>query len=96
MFEAKADARRQCPQITRMRRASWLPPGKTFHGVAGRHDHGGADILHPAPAGVAKGTRPRALLDALRDVIRLWFRWIVLGRLERTRRGRVRRIDPVA
>lgn len=50
----------------------------------------------PRRAGVAKGTRPRAILDALRDVIRLWFRWIVLGRLERTRRGRVRRLDPDA
>lgn len=50
----------------------------------------------PRRAGVAKGTRPRAILDALRDVVRLWFRWIVLGRLERTRRGRVRRLDPDA
>ncbi len=39
--------------------------------------------------GTAKGTRPGAVLAAVRDVLYWWFRWIALGRRKDKGRGRV-------
>lgn len=43
--------------------------------------------------GVAKGTRPRALVASVRDIASCWFRWIVLGRRAHRGRGRVSHVD---
>ena len=34
----------------------------------------------PRKLGRAKGTRIRALLASFRDILRLWFKWVVLGK----------------
>ena len=39
--------------------------------------------------GVAKGTRPRVVLRSILDILRWWWRWIVLGRRLNKGRGRV-------
>jgi glycosyltransferase involved in cell wall biosynthesis len=39
--------------------------------------------------GVAKGTRPRAVIAAVRDVCAWWWQWIVRGRRPHKRRGQV-------
>jgi glycosyltransferase involved in cell wall biosynthesis len=39
--------------------------------------------------GTAKGTRPKAILAAIRDILYWWTRWIVLGRRKDRGRGRV-------
>jgi len=41
--------------------------------------------------GQGKGTRPAASVAAVTDILTWWLRWIVLGRRERRRRGRVLR-----
>lgn len=39
--------------------------------------------------GTGSGTRPRAILTAIRDIVAWWGRWIVLGRRQDKGRGRV-------
>ncbi len=39
--------------------------------------------------GQAKGTRPKAILTAIEDVFRWWFRWIILGKRTDKGRGKV-------
>jgi glycosyltransferase involved in cell wall biosynthesis len=39
--------------------------------------------------GRGTGTRPRAIITAIRDILTWWFRWIVLGRRTDRRRGRI-------
>ena len=39
--------------------------------------------------GAGKGTRPRAILAAIRDIFYWWFQWVVLGRRLHHARGRV-------
>jgi glycosyltransferase involved in cell wall biosynthesis len=41
--------------------------------------------------GQSKGTKPAAIVAAVADILRWWFRWIVLGRREHHGRGRVLR-----
>jgi glycosyltransferase involved in cell wall biosynthesis len=43
--------------------------------------------------GVAKGTRPRVVLRSIADILRWWFRWIVLGRRPDKGKGRVFPLD---
>jgi hypothetical protein len=45
-------------------------------------------------AGEAKGTHPRAVMNSVRDILKLWFQWIVLGRRDVSGRGAVRRLKP--
>lgn len=47
----------------------------------------------PRSAGLAKGTKPRAILAAVSNIFKLWFRWIVLRRRDFRSRGKVTRID---
>jgi glycosyltransferase involved in cell wall biosynthesis len=42
--------------------------------------------------GTATGTRPRELFAAIRDILRWWVQWIVLGRRQFVRRGTVARL----
>jgi len=39
--------------------------------------------------GVAKGTRPKAIIAAIKDVFRWWLHWIVMGKRTDTGRGKV-------
>jgi hypothetical protein len=39
--------------------------------------------------GQGKGTRPRAIVAAIRDILYWWARWILLGRRADRGRGRV-------
>ena len=43
--------------------------------------------------GVAKGTRPRVVLRSIADILRWWFRWVVLGLRSDKGRGRVIPLD---
>lgn len=42
--------------------------------------------------GVATGTRWRSIYRSVRDIVRCWWRWVVLGRVDRSRRGTIVRI----
>jgi hypothetical protein len=44
--------------------------------------------------GRGKGTRPAAILAAIADILRWWFRWVVLGRRVDRGRGRVLKDHP--
>ena len=46
--------------------------------------------------GLAKGTRIPVVLRSILDILRWWFRWIVLGRRPDKGRGRVSRLDDSA
>ena len=46
----------------------------------------------PRQAGHAKGTRLRAIYASVRDIFRLWFKWVVLGKRELRDKGKVRRL----
>ncbi len=48
----------------------------------------------PRKSGTAKGTRPRAIFNSVSDILVLWFRWIVLGKREKTGKGYVKRLNP--
>ena len=49
----------------------------------------------PRKAGKAKGTRPRSLLNSVQDILRLWFKWVVLGRRNFVKKGRISRLSPL-
>jgi glycosyltransferase involved in cell wall biosynthesis len=48
----------------------------------------------PRQAGQAKGTQFRAICASVRDIFRLWVKWILLKRGQSRRRGTVRRLVP--
>lgn len=48
----------------------------------------------PRTVGVAKGTNPEALVQSVGDIVRLWMKWIVGGKLDRSNRGYVERFNP--
>ena len=39
--------------------------------------------------GRGTGTKPRAIVDAIRDILTWWTRWILLGRRPDRKRGRI-------
>jgi hypothetical protein len=39
--------------------------------------------------GRGTGTKPRAIINAIRDILTWWLRWIVLGRVSDRKRGRI-------
>lgn len=43
--------------------------------------------------GEPKGTKPKAIINSVIDIFRLWFKWIVLGKRGLIRKGRVYRLD---
>lgn len=43
--------------------------------------------------GEPKGTKPKAIINSVMDIIELWFKWIVLGKRGLIRKGRVYRLD---
>ena len=48
----------------------------------------------PRSKGAAKGTRPRSVINSVRDILRLWFKWVVLGKRSFVAKGTVRRLNP--
>ncbi len=46
----------------------------------------------PRATGVAKGTRHRALFSSVADIMKLWFRWMILGKRTITQKGKIVRI----
>ena len=49
----------------------------------------------PRNEGTAKGTRPRAILNSVLDIFRLWFKWVILGQRGQVKRGKIVRLQPV-
>jgi len=48
----------------------------------------------PRAAGKAKGANPSGILESLRDILKYWFKWIVLRRLPKPiKRGRIIKMD---
>lgn len=43
--------------------------------------------------GEAKGTRPKAIINSVKDILKLWFRWVVLGRRVFIKKGRICRLN---
>lgn len=48
----------------------------------------------PREAGEAKGTRLRAIDNSVRDIFRLWFKWIILGKRGAIKKGTIKRLNP--
>lgn len=48
----------------------------------------------PRGEGEAKGTRLESIFNSLADILGLWFKWIVLGKLKFTKKGTISRLDP--
>jgi glycosyltransferase involved in cell wall biosynthesis len=48
----------------------------------------------PRGTGEAKGTRTKAIMRSIRDILWLWFKWIVLGKAGKRMPGKVIRLDP--
>ena len=48
----------------------------------------------PRATGTAKGTRWRAIMTSVKDILRLWLRWVVLGKRTFIRRGAIDRLNP--
>jgi len=44
--------------------------------------------------GEAKGTRAGAILNSVKDIFRLWFRWVVLGKRGVIKKGEIIRLNP--
>lgn len=44
--------------------------------------------------GTAKGTRLKAITRSVRDILSLWFRWVMLGRRGSIKKGKIYRLSP--
>lgn len=47
----------------------------------------------PRTKGKAKGTRLKSIKNAILDIFRLWWKWMVLGRIDRTHPGQITRLN---
>jgi len=47
----------------------------------------------PRSEGAAKGTRPNAIINSVNDILQLWFKWVVLGKREYIRHGKITRLS---
>ena len=47
----------------------------------------------PRIKGEAKGTRFGAILAAIKDIFRLWIKWIVFNKIDRSNAGQIHRLD---
>lgn len=68
-------------------------------GLIKSHWKGASIIEVPIPfmhrqIGSAKGTRPKAILKAVRDIFQLWFQWIILGKRGLVKKGQITRLNP--
>lgn len=46
----------------------------------------------PREKGSAKGTRLKAIMNSVKDILRLWFKWVVLGGRGKIKKGKIYRI----
>jgi len=46
----------------------------------------------PRSIGKAKGTSLKAIANSVKDIFKLWFKWVILGKRGRIRKGRIYRI----
>lgn len=44
--------------------------------------------------GEAKGAKVKAIITSVKDIIRLWFSWIVLGERDKVKKGKIYRLNP--
>ena len=47
----------------------------------------------PRRSGEGKGTQPRAIMNSVGDIFRLWFRWIILKKEEVAPKGHIQRLN---
>lgn len=47
----------------------------------------------PRKVGVSKGTRIKSIMSAIKDIRRLWFKWVVLGERGTVKKGEVCRLE---
>ena len=48
----------------------------------------------PRTKGKAKGVTPKTITNSVKDILLLWFKWVVLGRRGRISKGKVYRLEP--
>lgn len=46
----------------------------------------------PRASGEAKGTRVKAIVSSVKDILRLWFKWVVMGRRVFIKKGTIQRL----
>jgi glycosyltransferase involved in cell wall biosynthesis len=49
--------------------------------------------FNPRAKGEAKGTRLSAIINSVKDILKLWFKWIVLGGRGHIKKGKIYRIN---
>ena len=47
----------------------------------------------PREKGAAKGTRIKAIMNSVKDILSLWFKWVVFGGRGHIKKGKIYRID---
>jgi len=47
----------------------------------------------PRKKGISKGTRIRTIMNSVKDIFRLWFKWVVLGRRGPVKEGKIYRFN---
>lgn len=48
----------------------------------------------PRDKGEAKGTRLEAIINSVKDILFLWFKWVILGKREFVKEGTICRLNP--
>lgn len=48
----------------------------------------------PRDKGEAKGTKPEAIINSVKDILFLWFKWVILGKREFVKEGTICRLNP--
>jgi len=48
----------------------------------------------PRQAGEAKGTHVKAIMSSVKDILKLWFKWVILRKRGTVKKGRIKRLDP--
>jgi glycosyltransferase involved in cell wall biosynthesis len=46
----------------------------------------------PRRQGEAKGTRLKSIINSVKDILRLWFRWVVFGKRGKIKKGKIYRL----
>ncbi|MDD5681009.1 MAG: glycosyltransferase family 2 protein [Candidatus Omnitrophica bacterium] len=49
----------------------------------------------PRREGIAKGTRPKAIMNSVKDIFVLWFKWVVMNKRNFVKKGSVDRLKTV-
>jgi glycosyltransferase involved in cell wall biosynthesis len=48
----------------------------------------------PRGKGKAKGTKLKAIINSVKDIFKLWWRWVFLGKRGKIKKGRIFRVNP--